>query len=422
MTITDDLGHRRDIGPSDTGTAATVVPDRSALGRPPRRRRLRGVRTENVVSIVGSMAASLCLTVLLFGRIAPFSGLIGFVVVAYGLFLCIYLTVLSQGQDGPAVRDAVATVLLWSAMVLVIAVLAGIIIFTCVRGSTAFFHSNFFTQDLHHAGPLSPLAVGGVEHAIIGTLWMISIALLITIPVGLVGAIYINQSRSRFARLVRTLVEAMTALPSIVAGLFIYAMWILTFHQEKSGFAAALALTIMMLPILIRASDVVLRLVPGTLKEASGALGAPNWRTVWHVILPTARSGLATAVILATARGIGETSPVLLTAGYTTYLNTNPTHGPMVSLPLAAFQLVNSPEPNVVARGFAAAMFLLLLVLALFLLARFLGGRAPGDMSGRERRRAQRRSNRDRTRFEALASDEAQQFLTRSQATKGEFQ
>lgn len=193
-------------------------------------------------------------------------------------------------------------------------------------------------------GPLDPLTQGGALHAIVGTLEQIAIALLVTVPLGLACAVFLNEVPGRYARFVRTIVEAMTALPSIVAGLFIYATWILLLGQDKSGFAAALALSVMMLPIVIRASDVVIRLVPGSLKEASYALGAGQWRTVWTVVLPTARSGLTTAVILGTARGIGETSPVLLTSGIAAGLNANPVDGPQLSLPLATFTLVVSPR------------------------------------------------------------------------------
>ena len=120
----------------------------------------------------------------------------------------------------------------------------------------------------------------------------------------------------------------------------------------------------------------VIRLVPGTLREASYALGSPRWRTVWHVVLPTARSGLTTAVILGTARGVGETSPVLLTAGFGAGTNYSPTHNPMVSLPLATFEFVKSPQPSMIARGFGAAAVLLVLVLVLFVTARLIGPRA----------------------------------------------
>jgi phosphate transport system permease protein len=161
-----------------------------------------------------------------------------------------------------------------------------------------------------------------------------------------------------------------------------------------------------MLPIIIRSADVILRLVPGNLREASAALGAPSWRSVWHVVLPTARSGLATSVILGMARGIGETAPILLTVGYTKALNTDPLHGPMVSLPLAAFELVRSGEPNLQARGFAAAAFLLLLVLTLFVTARVIGGRAPGNLSKRQAQRSQRASVRIANRMITRISSE----------------
>ena len=146
-------------------------------------------------------------------------------------------------------------------------------------------------------------------------------------PIGLVAAVYLDVTRSRPARFFRTVVEAMTALPSILAGLFIYASWILAFGFGRSGLAAALALSVMMLPYIIRAADLALRLVPGNLREAAAALGAPGWRGEMQVVLPTARSGLATAVILGIARAIGEASPVLLTAGFTTYINANPLNG-----------------------------------------------------------------------------------------------
>ena len=161
------------------------------------------------------------------------------------------------------------------------------------------------------------------------------------------------------------------------------------------GLAGSLAVAIVMLPIIIRASDVVLRLVPGNMREASAALGAPQWRTVWHVVLPTARSGLTTSVILGVARGVGETAPVLLTAGFTASMNVNPFKGSMITLPLAAFSLVKSPLPSQIARGFASAAVLMMLVLVLFTIARILGGRPVGQLSKRQARRAAARSAHD---------------------------
>jgi phosphate transport system permease protein len=141
--------------------------------------------------------------------------------------------------------------------------------------------------------------------------------------------------------------------------------------------------------------------VPANLREASYALGSSRWRTVWHVVLPTSRSGLVTAVILGTARGIGETSPVLLTSGVTAYLNVNPFSGPMISLPLQVFDFVKSPEPTMIARGFGAAATLILLVLLLFIVARIIGGKGPGQLSDRQRRARVARSHDDLRRIEA---------------------
>jgi len=353
------------------------------------------------LNLAGAAATGLGVAYLLFGRLAPFSGGLGFVVVAYVVFLVAYAQLVSLTDNGPTVRDKVVTVLLYTAAIVAFGALAFVIGFTLWRGHTALGHANFFTHDMSRAGPLDPLTVGGIKHALVGTLWMISIALAITIPVGLACAVYLNEVGGRFSKFVRTIVDAMTALPSIVAGLFVYATWILLLHFDKSATAAALAISVMMLPIVIRASDVVLRLVPGNLREAAAALGAPQWRTLLHVVLPTARSGLATSIILGTARGVGETSPVLLTAGFTASLNTNPVKGPMVSLPLATFEFVKSPQPAMIARGFATAAFLMLVVLSLFVLARVLGGRGPEHVSKGRARRLRRHSERDAARFGA---------------------
>jgi phosphate transport system permease protein len=340
------------------------------------------------------------LTTLLFGRLAPFTGLLGFVLVAYVLFLAAYAVLASFVDDAPSVRDKVMTVLMWTATVVALLALLDVVLFILWRGRTALIHANFFTQDMSRTGPLQPLTSGGITHALVGTIWMISIALAITVPLGMATAVYLNEVGGAMARTVRTLVDAMTALPSIVAGLFIYATLVITLHQ-KNGLFAAIAVSVVMLPIIIRSSDVVLRLVPGNLREASAALGAPQWRTVWHVVLPTARSGLATSVILGMARGLGETAPVLLTAGFTASLNSNPLHGPMVSLPLQAFEFALNSSPAYRARGFATAAFLMLVVLALFIIARGVGGRGPGHVSARRARRSVRRSARDLARFEA---------------------
>jgi phosphate transport system permease protein len=353
----------------------------------------------DVIVIVGAGAAGLSLAALVSTRVLPSASFGSFAVIAYVFFLVLYGVLVSLQDDGSAVRDRLASVFVHSLAVLALLGLLFIVSFTFWRGRQALPHLNFFITDMQKAGPLDPLTVGGILHGAFGTLIEITIALLITVPLGLGCAVYLNEARGALPRFVRTVVEAMTALPSVVAGLFILASVVLGLGLAKSGLAAGLAISVMMLPIIIRAADVVIRLVPGSLREASLAMGAPQWRTVWHVVLPTARSGLTTAVLLGTARGIGETSPVLLTAGFGSSLNVNIFAGPMVSLPLATFTYSQFSERAMVARAFGAATVLLALVLVLFVLARALGGRSAGELSARAQRARAAQSQRDLVRF-----------------------
>ncbi len=363
-------------------------------------RRSTAARSQaDAIVIIGAGAAALSLAALLSTRMIPSAGLGSFVVVAYLAFLVLYGVLVSLQDDGRAVRDRLASVAVHSLAVLALLALLFVVSFTFWRGREALPHLNFYFTDMQRAGPLDPLTVGGILHGVVGTLIEITIALIITIPLGLACAVYLNEARGALPRFVRTVVEAMTALPSIVAGLFILASVILTLGLVRSGLAAGLAISVMMLPIIIRAADVVIRLVPGSLREASLAMGAPQWRTVWHVVLPTARSGLTTAVLLGAARGIGETSPVLLTAGFGSSLNVNIFSGPMVSLPLATFTFSQSPEQSMIARAFGAAAVLLAMVLVLFALARTLGGRSPGELSAHAQRARVQQSQRDLAHF-----------------------
>jgi phosphate transport system permease protein len=336
-------------------------------------------------------------------------GLLGYAVTTWCLFVLIYGVVVSFDENRPTVRDRVATVVVHSLRALLLAALLWVVIYTIFKGWAALVHLNFYTQDVSTTGPLDPLTKGGVLHAIVGTLIMVGIALAIAMPLGILGGIFLHEVPGPFSRFVRTVVDAMTALPDVVAGLFIYATLILILGVGFSALAAGTALAVTALPITMRATDVVLRLVPGSLTEASYALGSGHWRTVRNVVLPTARSGLATAVILGAARAVGETAPVLLTAGATAAVNTDPIHGPMMSLPLFAFTEVQRSQPNPIARAFGAAATLLILVLLLFAIARVIGGRGPGQLTSRQSRRraaaSQRDLNRYRGREAALAFD-----------------
>jgi phosphate transport system permease protein len=341
----------------------------------PERRRLRVVDVQDRASLVGSAVAGLSITWVLYDRILPTEGTLGFIVCWWLSFTALYLLLTGLRRGRVVLADRFAVLLAHSGAGLVGFALATVIGYTLYRGAPSLVHKNFFTQDLSTAGPLEPLTTGGALHALAGTLIQISIAIAITLPLGILCAVYLTEVGGRASRLVRSVVEAMTALPSIVAGLFAYVVLLIGFGMRLSGFVAAMAISVMMLPIIARSSEVVLRLVPSGLREASLALGATQWRTVWSVVLPTARPGLATALVLGTARGIGETSPVLLTAGFTTYLNLNPFSGPMVSLPLFTFKMSQSPEANYISRAFGAAAMLLVLVLLLFAFSRWMASR-----------------------------------------------
>lgn len=356
---------------------APAVP-RASLGRP---------SPDERFTKIGSWVAGLALAWLLTQRLLPLAGTAWFLVM---WFLCgLAVTAVTAGMHGGLVevRDRVAGAVVTCGALVVGAALVSTLVFVVLRGWHPLTHLNFFTDDMAGVGPKDPFDHGGVLHAIVGSMIELGLALIVTLPLGIGTAVFMTEVGGRFARVVRTVVEAMTALPSIVAGLFVYTVLIVTLGYPRSGLAAAMAIAVMMLPIIARAADVVLRVVPGGLREASLALGASRWRTVWHVVLPTARPGLATAVILGVARGVGETSPVLLTSGAAAFLVTSPSDGVMNSLPLYIYSTVRSGEPAAITRAFAAATVLLALVLVLFVTARLVARPASNRPSAARRLR-----------------------------------
>jgi phosphate transport system permease protein len=399
------------VGPDDHGPRPfTNVPVRNRFAVAPQRRQISAWSRDDFLLLGGVALSSVCTTMLLFGRLTSLSGKLGFTVVGFVVFIVTYAVMSALTEERPAVVDRVMTVMMAAAALVAGFALTSVVFYTFYRGWPALMNGwlprlNFYTQDLRVAGPEQALDTGGVLHAIVGTLIMTVLSLVFTVPLAMTCAVFLTESRSRAVNPVRTIVTAMTALPSIVAGLFIFATWVLVIGFPRSGLAASIAISIMMLPIIIRSADVVLRLVPGNLREASAALGAPQWRTVWHVVLPTARSGLTTSVILGVARGVGETAPVLLTSGYATTLNLDATKNPMASLPVTAFKLVSSPDPEQIARGFGAASVLMVIVLVLFSVARLLGGRPVGRLSPRQARRRDAQSSADLERIERILAE-----------------
>jgi phosphate transport system permease protein len=233
---------------------------------------------------------------------------------------------------------------------------------------------NFFTSDMRTTTPDDFMNMGGAAHAIIGSFIMVLIATAITLPLGILSGVYVTEVRGRFSGVVRFVIQSMSGVPSIVAGLFVYTTFV-DASGTFSALAGSFALGILMLPTVARTSEEVLKLVPDDLRSAGYALGARQWRSTLMIVLPTVRSGLITAGILGVARVIGETAPLLLTALSNTSFVFNPIKGPIGSLPMYIFGMLQIGTENSINRAWTGSFVLLLLVFGLFSLARFIAGK-----------------------------------------------
>lgn len=368
----------------------TKVGDATPDASDEERIRITHIDRTDVLANLGAAVSSFALVWLLYERVLPFSGGLGFFVCWYTVFLGMVWYLARELHDGVRARDAVARAVVWSGGFAVFVPLVLILGYVIARGYHA-LRPQFFTQTQEFVGPESPATEGGGIHAIVGTLQQVGIAALLSVPLGVLSAVYLQEVRGRFARPLRLLVDAMSAVPSIVTGLFIYATWRLAFGNTASGIAGAFALCILFIPTVTRTSEVVLRLVPGGLREASLALGGTEYRTVGQVVLPTARAGLTTAVILGIARVIGETAPLLWTIGGSFTMNWNPFEGQQDALPFFVYRLITSPKEAQIQRAWTGALVLVMLVLVLFVIARAIGGRGPEHMSRFKRARLARK-------------------------------
>lgn len=345
----------------------------------------------DAVTTVACLASALALCWLFFARLTGGIGWFGFGLATYATFLVLLFFVNADRFGSTVAADRVATAAVMSVACALFVPLVLIVSYIVVKGLPA-LSAHFFFRDQGGITPTMPGSAGGGEHAIIGTLEQVGLALLWSLPLGLSAAVFLNESRSKWRRPVRIFVDAMSGLPSIMAGLFIYAVLILPYAKHFSlfsynGFMASLALSLTMLPTITRPVEVVLRLVPDGLREASLSLGSSRARTVWSVVLPTARTGVTTAVVLGIARVVGETAPLLFTAFGTTLVNSNPFKGPQEDLPLFVFRNIPQASAATRARGFTGALVLLAVVLVLFVIARVIG-RDRSIRSVRRRRRA----------------------------------
>jgi phosphate transport system permease protein len=292
-------------------------------------------------------------------------------VIFFGIFSVSALAILAGIRRGKeSAKDAImAGVAYAGVFALLLPVVS--ILWTVISRGTAAIYGGFFTTDMAQDPFSSPLDEGGIAHALIGTLWLILIALIISVPLGILTALYLTEIKGPGSALIRFLVQAMSGIPSIVAGLFIYSALISGSGRGFSGFMGALALSILMIPTVARTAEEVLLLVPPDLREAGLALGATQWKTVALVVIPAAKSGLVTAVILGVARIAGETAPLLFTTGGADDTNLNPFDGNMGTIPFYIWKALIDGSPEAASRAWAGIFILMVAVLALFALARF---------------------------------------------------
>ncbi|WP_129666971.1 phosphate ABC transporter permease PstA [Phytoactinopolyspora endophytica] len=322
---------------------------------------------------------------------AALSAVIGFslpmFVVLTVVIFAIVLPIVSGVVEGRRKAiDRFVTVLVYMAFVIALVPLVSVIWSVIGNGLSA-FSADFLTTSMRNVTGLedqqtaqegAPL-IGGAYHALMGTLLITALAAAISVPIGLMTSIYlVEYGRGRLARAITFFVDVMTGIPSIVAGLFAAALFAVLFGVgTRNGFAGAVALSVLMIPVVVRSSEEMLRIVPNELREAAYALGVPKWRMILRVVIPTAISGIASGVTLAIARVVGETAPLIVTAGFTSSINTNPFSDWMMSLPAYVYSLAmrplsgSEPQPSL-DRAWAAALTLVIIVMLLNLIARLI--------------------------------------------------
>jgi phosphate transport system permease protein len=295
------------------------------------------------------------------------NGFLAFVLLAYA----VVQTSASFALEGRRhALDRLTSLLVHLTLLAAVVPLVSVLGYTVYKGVNK-LDGQFLSHNLTGLGPLD--THGGEYHAIIGTLEQVLMATAIAVPLGLLVAIYITEYGTGWlAATVRFVIDVLTGIPSIVAGLFVFAFWVIGLHRGYSGLAAAFSLTILMLPVVVRSSEEMIKLVPAELREASYALGLAKWKTVLRVVLPTASAGITTGTMLAVARVTGETAPLLLTSFITPATNLSPVHGKQAAIPTFIFSQIGLGRPVNYDRAWAAALTLIAIVLVLYVGARLL--------------------------------------------------
>ncbi|WFR72230.1 phosphate ABC transporter permease PstA [Prescottella defluvii] len=269
--------------------------------------------------------------------------------------------------------DVTATVLVTLAVLVALVPLVWVLWTVIAKGLPAVTSQTWFTHSL--SGLSASAAGGGVYHALIGTLLQGLACALLAVPLGLFVAVYLVEyaGNSRLGKLTTFMVDILSGIPSIVAALFIYALWIATFGFPKSALAVSLSLVLLMVPVVVRSTEEMLRIVPNDLREASYALGVPKWKTIARIVVPTALPGIITGVMLALARVLGETAPLLILVGYAPFINFNLFGGEMGTLPGVMVAEMNNPTAAGTDRVWGAALTLILLIAILNVIAKLIG-------------------------------------------------
>jgi phosphate transport system permease protein len=323
-------------------------------------------------------ASLLALAGVLAGAAIELTGLSGKLGFAAAYFFFASLLIFVQQlrlRDLAAAKDSLLSSFALLAMTMTLIPIVSIVSTVVLKGYKG-IHFGMFTNDMTQASVNDQVQAGGLLHALVGTIIMVGGALIVSFPIGLLTALYLTEIRGNLARPIKFLVQAMSGVPSIVAGLFILSILVIPVTQELTGLMGSLALSILMIPTIARTAEEMLLLIPNELREAGVALGATQWRTVSGVVVPAAKSGLVTAVILGIARIIGETAPILLVSGGADALNFNPMSGPMGSLPFYIWKaFLTGGTEEAYARAWGGMLILLILIFVLFGLARYLSGR-----------------------------------------------
>lgn len=329
-------------------------------------------RSKTAVIIAGAAIFSFALV-----AITPLKGKLAYAAVFFVAYLVLDFVVSFLKAGRPAAVDSFFRGLVTTAIFIAITPVVSILVTVWTRGYHG-LHWSLFTKDMHSNSFTDPVSQGGLLHAIIGTFLLVIVAMVISVPIGILTALYLTEIRGRFTRPIEFLVQAMSGVPSIVAGLFIYAAILIPFTKTVNGIQGSLALAILMIPTVARTSQEVLKLIPSDLREAGVALGGTQWRSVALVVVPAARSGLITAMILGVARVAGETAPILLLTGGSGTRNYNVFHGSLGSLPNYIWQAFSAGTPESITRAWAGILVLLIIVVILFTAARVLGNRKVG--------------------------------------------